>query len=279
MMSRSACSFLILVGCLIVADVSPARPSRAATLPAQERATGADKANENGATGNRSDERGAGGSGNTRHVLALTWQPGFCLSKPALPECAGVAANAEPESAPQHGLSLHGLWQVRKRYCGIDADLERADRSGRWADLPQLVLSEKTARRLAVAMPGVASGLDRHQWLMNGTCHAATAEDYFDRSLAMLAAVNGTAVGSFFDAHAGTAVAMADVAAVFDEAFGEGAGDRVRLRCRTVDGETIVTGVTIGLSAADGDLATLILAASATTSTCDAGFVAPAAGD
>lgn len=224
-----------------------------------------------------SDEpKGAEGEGaKTRHVLALTWQPGFCLTKPKNPECARPPEGAQREA----GLSLHGLWQVKKSYCGIDAELKKRDRASKWTDLPQLVLSDETATRLAVAMPGVVAGLDRHQWLMNGTCHAATAEDYYTRSLEMLDTVNGSAVGAFFDAKAGRAVTIDDVSAVFDAAFGVGAGERVRLRCRTIDGEKIITGLTVGLSADDGELAGLIRGASVTKSKCDGGLVAPVADD
>ena len=248
MMSRLAChlaAFALVVGAFV-------SPALAVTLPEQP-------ASENG------------GDGTTRHVLALTWQPGFCLTRPTLAECV-----PEGQGAVSARLSLHGLWQVRKSYCGIDAELKRRDRSGRWSDLPELVLAERTAKRLSVAMPGTASGLDRHQWLMNGTCHAATAEDYYGRSLDFLDTVNGSAVGAFFAAHAGETVRMADVAAAFDSAFGKGAGERIRLRCRPVDGQSVVTGLTIGLSAADGDLRSLIQGASVTTSECDAGLLAPA---
>jgi ribonuclease T2 len=214
-----------------------------------------------------------GGKEATRHVLALTWQPGFCLVKPESPECARRSADAAAAR-----LSLHGLWQIKKSYCGIDADLKKRDRSSKWTDLPQLALSDGTAARLAAAMPGVASGLDRHQWLMNGTCHASTAESYYARSLELLDAVNGSAVGALFEAHAGTTVTIAEVAAAFDTAFGAGAGERVRLRCRTVDGQAVVTGLTIGLAASEGDLAALIGGAAPTKSHCEGGLVARASG-
>ncbi|MBD9372931.1 ribonuclease [Rhizobium sp. ARZ01] len=214
-------------------------------------------------------EDGDGGKAKTRHVLALTWQPGFCLRKPKMPECAQWPEGAHEPT----GLALHGLWQVKKSYCGIDAELKKRDRSNKWTDLPQLVLSEETATRLSVAMPGVASGLDRHQWLMNGTCHAATAEDYYVRSLEMLDAVNASAVGALFDAKAGKVVTKDEIAAAFDAAFGPGAGERVRLRCRNIDGEKIITGLTIGLSADEGELAGLIRGASATKSKCDGGLL------
>ncbi|MDR6756666.1 ribonuclease T2 [Mycoplana sp. BE70] len=216
-----------------------------------------------------------GGKSKTAHVLALTWQPGFCLTKPKAAECALPPKGAEEATR----LSLHGLWRVKKSYCGIDADLKKLYRSSKWTDLPKLALSETTAIRLAAAMPGVASGLDRHQWMMNGTCHAATAEDYYARSLELLDTVNGSAVGVFFQTKAGKAVTIAELAAAFDAAFGAGTGERVQLRCRTVGDEKIVTGLTIGLNSGEGELAGLIRGASATKSRCAGGLLVRAGGD
>ena len=118
----------------------------------------------------------------TKHVFAVTWQPGFCETRRTRAECA------DPKAAWRGSdwFSLHGLWQMRKSYCGIDAERVKALRKEKWTALPPLVLSDETRRRLDAAMPGTASGLDRHQWLRNGTCHAATAEDYYRRSLDML---------------------------------------------------------------------------------------------
>lgn len=224
-----------------------------------------------GAAAATDETKAAGGSGQgrTRHVLALTWQPGFCRTRPDSPECASHPANG-PAAAR---LTLHGLWQVKKSYCGIGADQKRQDRQRRWTELPALALSAETTARLAIAMPGVASGLDRHQWLMNGTCHAASAEAYYRRALAMLEAVERSAVGAYLAGQAGSTVTQAGVAAAFEAAFGEGAGERVRLRCRTVGGEAVVTGLTVGLAADEGDLAALVRGAAPTTSRCERGLL------
>lgn len=216
-----------------------------------------------------------GAKSRTAHVLALTWHPGFCLTKPKAPECAQRPDGVQEETR----LSLHGLWRVKKSYCGIDADLKKQHRSSKWADLPELVLSKNTAVRLAAAMPGVASGLDRHQWMMNGTCHAATAEDYYARSLEMLDAVNASAVGALFETKAGKAVTIAELAAAFDAAFGAGTGERVQLRCRTIGDERIVTGLTIGLNSDEGELAGLIRGASPTKSRCAGGLLVQSGGN
>ncbi|SOC40334.1 ribonuclease T2 [Rhizobium subbaraonis] len=211
--------------------------------------------------------------GATRHVLALSWQPGYCMVRPNAAECEKAGGQG---LAPR--LGLHGLWQVKKSYCGIDAELKKRDRSRNWDDLPKLALSDGTQARLAAAMPGVATGLDRHQWLMHGTCHAATAEDYFSRALDMLEVVNRSAVGAFFTSRSGKIVTISEVGEAFNGAFGAGAGDRVRLRCRSVDGKEIVTGVTIGLAAVEGELSGLVLKAAPTKQDCKAGLLAAAGG-
>lgn len=174
---------------------------------------------------------------------------------------------------------MHGLWRVKKTYCGIDADLKKQDREQEWTALPKLELSGGTAARLADAMPGVASGLDRHQWLMSGTCQAATPEDYFARSLDMLDVVERSAVGAFLEERAGKPVTMMAVAAAFDAAFGAGAGARVRMSCRNVDGQNVITGITVGLSSDKGDLGRLILDAGETNSKCTEGLLAQVADD
>ncbi|QRM56020.1 ribonuclease [Sinorhizobium sp. BG8] len=214
----------------------------------------------------------AGGTDGTRQVLSITWQPGFCETRRNRPECADNSAGTSEST----GFSLHGLWQLKKGYCGIDAELKKRDSSGKWTELPPLTLSHATAKRLEVAMPGVKSGLDRHQWLRNGTCSATTAEAYYLRSLDLLDAVNASPVRSLFERKAGGEVTATEIRTAFDEAFGSGAGERVRITCRKAGERLLVIGLTIGLSSADDtetDLAGLIHGASSTEPKCGSGHV------
>src|SRR5690606_25789828 len=103
--------------------------------------------------------------------------------------------------------------------------------------------------RLATAMPGRRSGLDRQQWLRNGSCLGLTADAYFSRSLDMLDAINRSALPALFAAKAGGTVTLAEIRAVFDSTFGEGSGDRVRLSCRKSGEQQVIVGLTIGLGA------------------------------
>lgn len=208
----------------------------------------------------------------TEYVLAVSWQPGFCETRPTRKECADQAA----ERFDATHFSLHGLWPLKKSYCGVEAELKTRDRKGDWLDLPKLTVADETAARLLVAMPGVKSGLDRHQWLRSGTCQAANAEDYFALQLRLLDQLNDSAVRALFAGKIGSELGEKEIKAAFDTSFGAGAGDRVRMRCQTVAGRSVITGLTIGLSgdlAGKADLKSLIEAAGTTEFKCSSGIV------
>lgn len=212
----------------------------------------------------------------TDYVLAVSWQPGFCETRPDRKECASQTA----ERFDSTNLSLHGLWPLRKSYCGVAAEMRSQDRSGDWLDLPKLAMADDTAARLLVAMPGVQSGLDRHQWLRSGTCQAAPVNDYFVTQLRMLDELNGSAVGALFRGRIGSELDEKAIKQAFDQSFGAGAGDRVRMRCQTVAGRSVITGLTIGLTgdiSGKSGLAPLIQAAGQTEFKCAKG-IADAAG-
>lgn len=223
--------------------------------------------------GDGASERAAG---RTDYVLAVSWQPGFCETRPERKEC--VSQTAERFDATN--LSLHGLWPLRKSYCGVAAEMRSQDRKGDWLDLPKLGLADDTAARLLVAMPGVQSGLDRHQWLRSGTCQGGTVDDYFAVQLRMLEELNRSAVGALFRGRIGSELDETSIKQAFDQSFGAGAGDRVRMRCQTVQGRSVITGLTIGLTgdiSGKSGLAPLIQAAGPTEFKCSRG-IADAAG-
>ncbi|WP_068957095.1 ribonuclease T2 family protein [Pararhizobium polonicum] len=218
------------------------------------------------------EEEAASSNGKTAYILAVSWQPGFCEMRPDRKECAGQTADRYDATH----FSLHGLWPVKKSYCGVAADIRARDKTGDWLGLPQLALAEETAARLQVAMPGAQSGLDRHQWLRSGTCHGGTAQDYFSLQLRLLDELNGSAVQALFAGRLGRDVTESEVKRAFDASFGAGAGNRVRMRCQTAGARSIVTGLTIGLSgdiSEDAGLAPLILAAGNTDFKCAKGIV------
>ncbi|MCY1743732.1 ribonuclease T2 family protein [Ensifer sp. SL37] len=213
----------------------------------------------------------ASSTSRTDYVLAVSWQPGFCETRPQRKECESQTA----ERFDATNLSLHGLWPLRKSYCGGAAEARATDRKGSWLELPKLAMADDTAARLLIAMPGVQSGLDRHQWLRSGTCQSGSVDDYFSVQLRMLEELNRSAVGALFRQRVGAELDEAAIKQAFDQSFGAGAGDRVRMRCQTVQGRSIITGLTIGLT---GDvmkaasLGPLIQAAGTTEFKCAKGI-------
>jgi ribonuclease T2 len=218
------------------------------------------------------EETAASMKSKTEYILAVSWQPGFCEMQPKRKECTGQTA----ERYDATHFSLHGLWPVKKTYCGVSADIRARDKTGNWLDLPQLAMAEETAARLLIAMPGTQSGLDRHQWLQSGTCQGGTAQDYFAVQLRFLDELNGSAVQALFAGRVGQDVTEAEIKQAFDASFGKGAGERVRMRCQKAGARSVITGLTIGLSgdvSANAGLSALILAAGDTDFKCAKGTV------
>ncbi len=218
------------------------------------------------------DVKAGRSKGRTEYILAVSWQPGFCETRPSRKECASQTADRFDATH----FSLHGLWPLKKSYCGVAADIKARAKKGNWLDLPQLPVAKETADRLLIAMPGAQSGLDRHQWLRSGTCQRGTAQDYFAAQLAFLDQVNASPVGALFAGRLGGTVTEAEVKQAFDAGFGRGAGERVRMRCQKDGDRSVVTGLTIGLAGdvlGGGDLAALIQAAGTTDFKCGSGTV------
>jgi ribonuclease T2 len=125
-------------------------------------------------------------------------------------------------------------------------------------------------------MPGTQSSLERHEWLRHGTCYSEPADAYFADALAMLEAVNASAVRELFAQNIGKQLTQQQVRTAFDTAFGKGAGQRVRLACQQDGNRRIITELTIGLTGDIGsaaDFKRLIMAARSTDGGCDAGTV------
>ena len=123
-------------------------------------------------------------------------------------------------------------------------------------------------------MPGTQSVLQRHEYIKHGTCYpAGNAEQYFKDAIRLANEVNNSPVQKFMAANIGKTIQMSDLRAKFDEVFGAGAGDRVRVSC---DKQGRFSELTIGLK---GDipsgkgLAELIAASETTDTGCQSGMV------
>lgn len=211
--------------------------------------------------------------GKTTTILAVSWQPAFCETKPGKPECKSQTADRYDASH----FALHGLWPMRQNYCGVSQTEIDADKKGRWTDLPEVKLTNGTRDALDRLMPGTQSVLERHEWLKHGTCTNLSQEAYFAQAISLLETLNNSAVTTLFATHVGQTLTQADLQSAFDAAFGANAGRRVKMRCEQVGARNLITELTIGLG--DGDekatLASRIQAAGTTKFDCPQGIVDP----
>jgi len=179
------------------------------------------------------------------YLLALTWLPTFCAtgSHPSLPECK-LAANGD-----EHPLALHGLWPDwdingdGRRDAADDFCLAAADRTailaadggaakaGNWLGLPAVQLSAASATDLAAVMPGVASGLERHEWWKHGTCSGLPANDYFESAVLLTRQVQRSTLAQLIQRSAGKSVERKALLAAFAQEFGTDAGRALTLDC------------------------------------------------
>ena len=180
-----------------------------------------------------------------RVLLALSWQPAFCERQAAKPECRSQTAG---RFDADH-LSLHGLWPQPQglEYCQVDPRTRALDRRGNWINLPAPDLREDTLRQLRQAMPGAASGLERHEWLRHGSCFGADADPYFRTALALLEQVNRSPLRDTLARHVGGPVAVSELKAAFEQGFGPGAGGALSVRCQKDGGRTLITELRLSL--------------------------------
>jgi ribonuclease T2 len=209
------------------------------------------------------------------YVLAISWQPAFCEGKPDKVECK----TETPERFDATHFTLHGLWpQPRSNaYCNVPPELTLDDKNGDWGKLPAPNLSETTREKLAQIMPGTQSNLERHEWIKHGTCfHADSADEYFSKAIALMDQLNSSKAQELFASHVGIEIESKAIRDAFDESFGDGAGDRVRIACKRDGGRNLIVEITVGLVGEIGDapsLPQLIAASEPTDPGCPRGVV------
>jgi ribonuclease T2 len=180
------------------------------------------------------------------HILAIGWEPAFCEQHRDKSECGELTSS----SFVSTHLSLHGLWpQPRGRqYCEVAPDVRELDHNHVWNALPNPEISPETLRRLAAVMPGVQSNLQRHEWIVHGTCFGGSADDYFARASGLAEAVNGSGVAKLFADNAGKNLSADAIRSAFDDAFGAGAGARVTVSCHGNGDNRTITELIINLA-------------------------------
>lgn len=188
-------------------------------------------------------------SGRKEYVLALSWQPSFCETKPDKTECRTQTADRFDAT----NLTLHGLWPAGRNstYCGVSGSLRKIDSDNRWGELPPINLSAATAKALAEKMPGFSSNLQLHEWYKHGTCYGANPDRYFQDSMRLQEQVNRSQVRELFVNNIDNIITAPEIQASFDSSFGTGAGKKVAIECkRDIDEDkaNLVTELQINLA-------------------------------
>jgi ribonuclease T2 len=175
-------------------------------------------------------DRNSNAPGRKDYLLALSWQPGFCETKPNKPECQ-TQTTARFDAT---NFALHGLWpQPRSNiYCGVSRELIDLDKKNQWNDLPPINLSAATSQALAEKMPGFSSNLQLHEWYKHGTCYGTPPDRYFQDAIQLQDRVNASEVRQLFANSIGAELTATSIRASFDKAFGTGAGQKVAIECQ-----------------------------------------------
>jgi ribonuclease T2 len=209
-----------------------------------------------------------------RYTLAVSWQPAFCEARSRTPECRSQT----PGRYDASHFSLHGLWPepIGYVFCDVPARQVRDSDDGDWENLPPVTLSTRLRTSLDQVMPGTRSQLERHEWTKHGTCYGASQEQYFADSVALMSALNNSAVADLFAANIGRQLSQRQIRAAFDTAFGAGTGQRVSVDCKRDGDRFLISELTISLTGtitAEASLSSLTAAARPTDGGCTIGSV------
>ncbi len=207
------------------------------------------------------------------YLLALSWEPTFCETHQQKTECKTLTSTRQDANY----LSLHGLWpQPRNNaYCNVGITTKTIDRRKKWGLLEKLELSDETRKKLAIVMPGYASNLQRHEWVKHGTCYGKSAELYYQDAIRLTDTINQSEVGILLKNNIGKRVSSTEVRQAFNQAFGEGLGKKVNMRC---DKKGRLGELWINLSgdiSSDSSLSSLLKNAVNASNNCESGLVDP----
>ncbi len=226
------------------------------------------------------DAVAAAPQGKQDYLLALSWQPSFCKTKPNKSECQSQTAQRFDAT----NFVLHGLWPQPSTnvYCKVSNTLQRLDKDNRWSELPPINLSKQTRKALTVKMPGFASNLHLHEWYKHGTCYSDSPEEYFTESIALLDQVNKSSVQDLFARNIGKSLSSKEIRNQFDRAFNNGAGNKVQVQCKQdidEDRNNMVVELQINLKGnikSDTAIAPLLSAGKTVAAGCAVGEIDPA---
>jgi ribonuclease T2 len=156
------------------------------------------------------------------HVLAMSWQPGFCEHarfSGRKPECDALA---DGELVISH-LTIHGLWP-NKQACGTQY--------GNCGATP-LNLSEDTLAEVAPWMPNLMfeTALATHEWSKHGSCQAREDDEYFRISKLLTEQVDHSVIGDFIRSNLGKEMSVSDFFAQVRRELGPDVEQKIQLLC------------------------------------------------
>ena len=148
------------------------------------------------------------------YLMALTVHPAFCAD--------GHARQRECGAGTRRPLVIHGLWPERNEPRTYPRD----------CPVPPLDLDPALALELADFMPGVADGLDQHEWREHGGC-SGLDDDVYVRHMLELARTIDAALSARLTTLAGRETTAAGLREVVD-AFHPELGATLTFHCRTL---------------------------------------------
>ena len=206
---------------------------------------------------------------NQSYVLAASWQPGFCETRPNKPECTSQTGDRFDATS----FSIHGLWP-RPQYCNVPREIQQLDKDGRWSQLPALELSPALRQELAIKMPGYQSDLHRHEWYKHGTCYSEIPEEYYQETILLLDQLNASGVRTLLAQNLEQDITNRQIDQAFETAFG--VTGKVTVSCERVNRENLIDELLINLRGdidLETDIADLLAAAPDATRECRIGQV------
>ena len=147
------------------------------------------------------------------YLMAMTLHPAFCAENMHRRECTND--NNRP-------LVIHGLWPERMQPRAYPHD----------CPAPALDLDPALALELADMMPGVADGLDRHEWRTHGGCSGLDDDDYYRHALDLARRLDG-ALHAILTTRAGREISASELRGTADM-FSPGLGRTLTFHCRTL---------------------------------------------
>ncbi|MCH9708099.1 MAG: ribonuclease T(2) [Actinomycetia bacterium] len=172
-----------------------------------------------------------GPGSSTSSLLIVAWGPNLCTAAPFTPGCENGHVGQMGET-----FILHGLWPQPpdEQFCAVPKRV--ADRASalQGSDMPSVKLPEDVRTNLQSVLSDVAI-MAPHEWYRHGTCSDVKPAVYFSDAATLTDQVRAVLDPVFAEAR-GEGMSLDTVRAQFDVRFGEGAGSRVGLTCRDVDG-------------------------------------------